>query len=386
MSLRVTRSPLVLRLALTALVLALVAALAPAATAAPAPAGWAPEAVAAAARDLGLPPGRAAEKLAAQGRAAALAADLTAALGDRAAGTYLDGADRLVVAVTDEAAAAEARAAGATATVVPHSLAHLEQAAAAVGDAAPVGVAVAPDVTTNGLVVEVPEGTDASASVAAAQATGVPVAVRTVPEAVRTYAYYGGEALLLGGGGRCSAGFISQARSGNQYVITAGHCNSGGTARDESGAAIGAFAAASFPGNDYAAVRINDPFALGSQGAVATQGIIYGQGAGESGIVDITSAGRVPVGSTVCRAGSTTGYFCGTVQGYNSTVRYAEGSVSGLTRTTVCAEPGDSGGALIAGSQAQGVTSGGSGNCSSGGTTYFQPVDEILSTYGLSLL
>ncbi len=373
-----------LRLAPTALTLALVAALAPAATAAPAPAGWAPEAVDAAARDLGVSAARAAEKLAAQGRAAALAADLTAALGDRAAGTHLDGADRLVVAVTDEAAAAEARG-GRDREGRPTAWPRLEQAAAWSGTRRPWASRSA-DVTTNGLVVEVPEGTDASAFVAAAQATGVPVTVRSVPEAVRTYAYYGGEALLLGGGGRCSAGFISQARSGNQYVITAGHCNSGGTARDESGAAIGAFAAASFPGNDYAAVRINSPSSLGSQGAVATSGIIYGQGAGESGIVDITSAGRVPVGSTVCRAGSTTGYFCGTVQGYNSTVRYAEGSVGGLTRTTVCAEPGDSGGALIAGSQAQGVTSGGSGNCSSGGTTYFQPVDEILSTYGLTLL
>jgi hypothetical protein len=59
--------------------------------------------------------------------------------------------------------------------------------------------------------------------------------------------------------------------------------------------------------------------------------------------------------------------------------------VSGLIRTNVCAEPGDSGGSLVAGNQAQGVTSGGSGNCSSGGTTYFQPVTEALSRYGVSV-
>ncbi len=52
----------------------------------------------------------------------------------------------------------------------------------------------------------------------------------------------------------------------------------------------------------------------------------------------------------------------------------------------MCAEPGDSGGSLLAGNQAQGVTSGGSGDCTSGGTTYFQPVNEILQTYGLRLL
>lgn len=38
------------------------------------------------------------------------------------------------------------------------------------------------------------------------------------------------------------------------------------------------------------------------------------------------------------------------------------------------AEGGDSGGSLFAGSTALGLTSGGRGSCSSGGTTYFQPV------------
>jgi streptogrisin C len=59
--------------------------------------------------------------------------------------------------------------------------------------------------------------------------------------------------------------------------------------------------------------------------------------------------------------------------------------VSGLSRSNACAEPGDSGGSWITGNQAQGVTSGGSGNCSSGATMWFQPVNEILGVYGLSL-
>jgi streptogrisin C len=62
-----------------------------------------------------------------------------------------------------------------------------------------------------------------------------------------------------------------------------------------------------------------------------------------------------------------------------------------MIRTNVCAEPGDSGGSLVtnpgSGSrvQAVGLTSGGSGNCSSGGTTFFQPITEPLSAYGLTL-
>jgi streptogrisin D len=75
----------------------------------------------------------------------------------------------------------------------------------------------------------------------------------------------------------------------------------------------------------------------------------------------------------------------GTVTALNATVNYAEGSVYGLIKTTVCAEGGDSGGSLFAGTTALGLTSGGSGNCTSGGTTYFQPVTEALSVYGVSV-
>ncbi|WP_030922538.1 trypsin-like serine protease, partial [Streptosporangium amethystogenes] len=60
--------------------------------------------------------------------------------------------------------------------------------------------------------------------------------------------------------------------------------------------------------------------------------------------------------------------------------------IYGLGRTSVCAEPGDSGGSFISVDQAQGVTSGGSGDCTTGGVTYFQPVNEILTAYGLTLL
>jgi streptogrisin C len=88
----------------------------------------------------------------------------------------------------------------------------------------------------------------------------------------------------------------------------------------------------------------------------------------------------------VCRSGRTTGWRCGTILGRNETVNYPQGAVSGLTRSNACAEGGDSGGSWISGNQAQGVTSGGSGNCSSGGTTWFQPVNEILGVYGLTLV
>ena len=84
--------------------------------------------------------------------------------------------------------------------------------------------------------------------------------------------------------------------------------------------------------------------------------------------------------------GSTTGVHSGRVR--HSTPPSAtsgDGKVSGLIQTNVCAEGGDSGGPLYDGTKALGLTSGGSGNCSTGGTTFFQPVTEALSAYGVSL-
>ena len=70
----------------------------------------------------------------------------------------------------------------------------------------------------------------------------------------------------------------------------------------------------------------------------------------------------------------------------NVTVRYqGGGTVRGMIQTTVCAEPGDSGGALYAGSTALGLTSGGSGDCRTGGTTFFQPVREAANAYGVTI-
>lgn len=126
----------------------------------------------------------------------------------------------------------------------------------------------------------------------------------------------------------------------------------------------------SFPGNDYGIIKYT--------GSVSHEGTVGGQ--------DITSAATPSVGQTVTRRGSTTGTHSGKVTALNATVNYGGGDVvSGLIQTTVCAEPGDSGGPLYSGSTALGLTSGGSGNCSSGGTTFFQPVTEALSAYGVSV-
>ncbi|MFE7414545.1 S1 family peptidase [Streptomyces laurentii] len=173
---------------------------------------------------------------------------------------------------------------------------------------------------------------------------------------------------------RCSLGFNVKDSAGNDYFLTAGHCTDGaGTWWSDSAHAttLGTTAGSSFPTNDYGIVRYTNTSVVKS---------------GTVGSVDITSAANATVGMSVTRRGSTTGIHGGTVTGLNATVNYGGGDiVYGMIQTNVCAEPGDSGGPLYSGSRAIGLTSGGSGNCSSGGTTFFQPVTEALSAYGVNV-
>lgn len=172
---------------------------------------------------------------------------------------------------------------------------------------------------------------------------------------------------------RCSLGF--NVRSGSDYyILTAGHCTDGAgtwwTSTSHS-STIGTTVGSSFPSNDYGLIKYagNSPVPPGTVGSQ-----------------DITSAVDATTGMSVTRRGSTTGVHGGTVTGLNATVNYGNGDiVYGMIKTNVCAEPGDSGGPLYSGSRAVGLTSGGSGNCSSGGTTFFQPVVEALNAYGVSV-
>jgi streptogrisin D len=183
----------------------------------------------------------------------------------------------------------------------------------------------------------------------------------------------GGDAIYTSGA-RCSLGFNVRSGSGTYYFLTAGHCtNIGSTWTLANGTVIGTRAGTSFPGNDYGIVRYTNS-GISHPGNVD----LY-----NGTTRDITGAANAYVGESVCRSGSTTHVHCGSVTALNATVNYAQGTVYGLIRTNVCAEPGDSGGSLFSGNTAIGLTSGGSGNCTTGGTTFFQPVTEPLGVYGV---
>jgi streptogrisin D len=308
-----------------------------------------------------------------------VAATITQALGERTAGMWVDRASgRVVAAVTTDADAGTVRAAGAVPRKVANSGADLTNATTKLRRSVTVpgtGWAVSP--ASNQIVVWADNsvtGSRLTSVRSAAARLGDMVRVERIPGRLTTRAR-GGDA-IFGGGARCSLGF--NVRSGNTFFfLTAGHCGNIADSwfADSAGTELlGDTARSSFPGNDFAIVR-------------------YDAGVSHPGTVnlyngssqEITRAADPVVGQSVRRSGSTTGVASGRVTAVNATVNFPEGTVRGLIRTTVCAEPGDSGGPLFAGTTALGLTSGGSGDCETGGTTFFQPVTEPLRQFDVSV-
>jgi streptogrisin B len=260
--------------------------------------------------------------------------------------------------------------AGPVATAAPDraTAAELATVHAAVGKADVDGVAWYTDTATGKVVVTADSTVSAAELNTVRKAAGTDADDLTVKRTSGVFKpLLGPGDAIYGSGSRCSVGF--NVRSGNQYyLLTAGHCGNAVPvwyANSSQTTLVGPTVGSSFPGNDYALVRY-DNAALSRPGGF--------------------TAGNAYVGQRVTRDGSTTGVHSGTVTALNVSVNYSGGgTVRGMIQTNVCAEPGDSGGALYAGSVALGLTSGGSGNCSVGGTTFYQPVPEALSAYGVSI-
>ncbi|MFH7596126.1 S1 family peptidase [Streptomyces racemochromogenes] len=283
-----------------------------------------------------------------------------------------------LLAVATGLAAAAAIAAPTTASADPadtgFSAARLAAAGASVLRADVAGTAWHTDPATGTLVVTA-DSTVTQADLARIRREAGPDAaalrIERTPGKIRKL-LSGGDAIYASSW-RCSLGF--NVRSGSTYyILTAGHCTDGaGTWWTSSShtTTIGTTVGSSFPTNDYGLIKYasNSPVPPGTVGSQ-----------------DITTAVNATTGMSVTRRGSTTGIHSGSVTGLNATVNYGNGDiVYGMIKTNVCAEPGDSGGPLYSGSRAVGLTSGGSGDCSSGGTTFFQPVTEALSAYGVSV-
>ncbi|MGV9255745.1 S1 family peptidase [Streptomyces sp. NPDC003697] len=383
------RRTTVLRAGLSAALLlaSAVAGLSGQASAAPAPSAESTAAVKAPAsaaliaalqRDLHLTKTQATARLAAETAAREVEGAARKAAGASFGGAWFD-ADRgaLVVALADASRRAAVEATGAEVVRVAHTERQLNAAKAEL-DAmrAPSGVSgwhVDPRSSSVAITVVASskDDNDVSEFVARARRVG-PVTVTEAPQAPRTFAAgtVGGDPYYTGNV-RCSIGFSVYGG-----FVTAGHCGQPGMGVSGwDGSYIGNFQGSSFPDNDYAWVNVGSGW--------WTVPVVLGWGTVSDQLV--RGSAEAPIGASICRSGSTSHWHCGTVLAKNETVNYAQGAVHQMTKTSVCAEPGDSGGSFISGDQAQGVTSGGWGNCSSGGETWYQPVNEILSRYGLTL-
>ncbi|MEU5096426.1 S1 family peptidase [Streptomyces sp. NPDC020996] len=312
------------------------------------------------------------------GTGAALVAELGAS---RTAGTWIGADGRPVVAVTDKAAAARVERAGATATMVRHSMNELKSATATLRSAPRVaGTAWVLDYRSNRVVVRADSTVSAGDWSRMTQvASGIGSFVRMERSPGKFTTRLNGAQPILSTTGRCSAGFnVTNGQS--DFILTAGHCGPAGSlwfADDQGRQQLGKTVQQDFPGSDFSLVQ----YANGSAGQGADV-VAIGNGNG----VRITGVGDPAVGQRVFRSGSTSGLHDGQVTGLDATVNYPEGTVTGLIETNVCAEPGDSGGPLFSEGIALGVTSGGSGDCTTGGTTFFQPVTKAMQALGVQLI
>ncbi|EPD62259.1 carbohydrate-binding protein [Streptomyces sp. HGB0020] len=384
------------RAALTALG-ALVLTTAPSAAAAPPPPAPGPASIAARTldtvrpsarmlqamqRDLGLTRQQAKARLTNETEAGTRAGRLRNALGGHFAGAWVRGATsaELTVATTHAADVAAIEAQGAKAAVVTTPLSTLqalkERLDATAGHRRSRNTPVwYVDVPANRVVLQATKKSAATAFLKAAGLEARGVVVRVSAERPKLRAdVVGGDAYYIDDNARCSVGF-SVTKGDQQGFVSAGHCGRPGSkTTGYNRADQGTFQASTFPGKDMSWVAVNSDW-------TATPDY-KGQGGNRA---QIAGSVQALVGASVCRSGSTSGWHCGTIQQLGATVDYEEGTVTGLTRTNVCSEPGDSGGPFVSGAQAQGTTSGGSGDCTSGGTTFFQPVNPILSDFGLIL-
>lgn len=173
----------------------------------------------------------------------------------------------------------------------------------------------------------------------------------------------------------CSFGFAAADSAGTPLVLSAGHCDPNRPAAGTDSAAkvyrprigdlrnstlVGDFAASGIGetgGNlDYSVIELTSD-------AAATTGLVQPLVRGSDGsILTITGTATPVVGAPACKSGQTSGYTCGTVDfaDYNTILAGDAGeswSVRGFT-TTACTLGGDSGGAIVTGTRALGITSG----------------------------
>ncbi|PTR23445.1 hypothetical protein C8K36_10925 [Rhodococcus sp. OK519] len=190
-----------------------------------------------------------------------------------------------------------------------------------------------------------------------------------------TDALLGGDPYAANGGGmglRCSLGFNAVDQAGASVNISAGHCDpspaSAGTpyasqARamvgNLTGPAIGTFEKTNLQGLDYSIIR---PTAEAARLLSNNQVRVPNAEA-----LRISGTANPVVGAPACKAGNTTGYSCGVVTSVNRNIKVGDRVIDNGFTTDMCGLRGDSGGPIVTGTLALGISSasnvGGIGTC-----------------------
>jgi len=344
------------------------------------------------------PPGSANDSpklLADLNQAAALATQLGA---DRTGGTYYkDG--RLVITVTDEAAARTVREAGGVPELVTRSAAELAAVHTELDELAGIpNTAWGEDVESNQVSVEVYGG------VSAADQARIAEVAEAHPGAV-SINRHGGKlepAVLRGGygitseGWNCSAAFNAANSSNTVYTITAGHCAPGTgnvwyvNDSTQSYQRIGIQTAYRWGGNCDSAGRACDWATIKKDNAALdTYGTV---GYWHNVNVQITNSRYAAQNEDADRVGRTSQDKVGHITKPNVTVTYDDGTtLYGMYESTHCSRQGDSGGPLLHGSTALGIVSGGNyvdkpcgdSDAQSDRYTYSTRIQDVLNERGL---
>ncbi|MEU6622513.1 S1 family peptidase [Streptomyces litmocidini] len=317
-------------------------------------------------------------------------------------GAFFDASGRLTVNADDKAEAARIEKAGLAARVPARGQAALDRVKAELDALAakkvPSGVvAWSVDLASDKVIVKVNDdrGAAAEAFLAAAAKHGSAVRIVRSQEkfAAQSTIYPGSKMTINSTASWCSVGYGAKDSAGNQYLVTAGHCVADLPTLRYSGTAFAKGYKTRYKlgsrGVDMGLATVNSGYSIAT--AVGT----WGKGA--TSTVAVKGSTRAASGAAICKSGATTGWTCGKVGSYNNTVTYTDLNggpdtvLTGLATSTVCTQGGDSGGAYISGNQAQGMTSGGpiDQKCTDGvystGSSYFQPLDDTLKYYGLTL-
>jgi FG-GAP-like repeat/Trypsin len=199
----------------------------------------------------------------------------------------------------------------------------------------------------------------------------------------------------------CTAGFKAIGNTyGNRFILTAGHCvtsyadfMSFDSDQFSQGHYIGHVEAASFPGNDYAAINANGSYWDTSPWPSK---VAY-WGTDQERAINYESSSYM--GEYVCHSGARTGASCGTVTGLDKTITFQEPGTPTIYHLTAvqgfCAYFGDSGGPVFAGNTALGIFSGTSSTSSESGEEkwakrcsyedYYSEITNITSALGVTV-